>query len=84
MRTFGCSLLLAAVACSAMAVEEKICQLATLYGSGRVLQDVRPTPGWKNEIWKDGIANIDEAIVAGKRGNARGCEGPLRATKSPA
>ena len=101
MRTFGCTLALAAVACSAMAievrkegwfdfnkngvkdvyedpsrpveervsdllgrmtVEEKTCQLATLYGSGRVLQDVRPTPGWKNEIWKDGIANIDEEL----------------------
>lgn len=45
MRTFGCTLALAAVACSAIAVEEKTCQLATLYGSGRVLQDVRPTQG---------------------------------------
>ena len=45
---------------SQMTVEEKTCQMATLYGSGRVLKDVLPTANWKNEIWKDGIANIDE------------------------
>lgn len=45
---------------SQMSMEEKTCQLATLYGSGRVLKDSLPTAGWKNEIWKDGIANIDE------------------------
>lgn len=45
---------------SQMTMEEKTCQLATLYGSGRVLADSLPTNGWKNEIWKDGIANIDE------------------------
>ena len=45
---------------SRMTMEEKTCQLATLYGSGRVLKDSLPTPQWKNEIWKDGIANIDE------------------------
>lgn len=45
---------------SKMTLEEKTCQLATLYGSGRVLKDSLPTPMWKNEIWKDGIANIDE------------------------
>jgi beta-glucosidase len=43
-----------------MTMDEKTCQLATLYGSGRVLKDKEPTPAWKNEIWKDGIANIDE------------------------
>lgn len=43
-----------------MSVEEKTCQLATLYGYRRVLKDPLPTPQWKNEIWKDGIANIDE------------------------
>ncbi|GHU68104.1 beta-glucosidase [Bacteroidia bacterium] len=43
-----------------MTLEEKTCQLATLYGSGRVLKDSLPTPLWKTEIWKDGIANIDE------------------------
>ena len=45
---------------SQMSVEEKTCQLATLYGSGRVLQDTAPTSRWKSEVWKDGIANIDE------------------------
>ena len=43
-----------------MNVAEKTCQLATLYGYGRVLQDPLPTPAWKDAIWKDGIANIDE------------------------
>lgn len=43
-----------------MTVDEKTCQMATLYGSGRVLKDALPTDGWKNEIWKDGIGNIDE------------------------
>jgi beta-glucosidase len=45
---------------SKMTLEEKTCQLATLYGSGRVLADTGPTPNWKSEIWKDGIGNIDE------------------------
>lgn len=45
---------------SQMTIDEKTCQLATLYGSGRVLKDSLPTAAWKNEIWKDGIANIDE------------------------
>ena len=45
---------------SQMTVEEKTCQMATLYGSGRVLKDSLPTEKWKDEIWKDGIANIDE------------------------
>lgn len=47
---------------SLMTVEEKTCQMATLYGYGRVLKDQLPTPAWKNEIWKDGIANIDEQL----------------------
>src|SRR5258705_10774180 len=45
---------------SQMTLEEKSCQMATLYGYGRVLKDEMPTANWKNEIWKDGIANIDE------------------------
>lgn len=45
---------------SQMTIEEKTAQMATLYGSGRVLKDSLPTPQWKNEIWKDGIGNIDE------------------------
>ncbi|WP_165021024.1 glycoside hydrolase family 3 N-terminal domain-containing protein [Dysgonomonas sp. ZJ279] len=43
-----------------MSTDEKTAQMATLYGSGRVLKDSLPTPKWKNEIWKDGIGNIDE------------------------
>ena len=45
-----------------MTLEEKSCQLATLYGYGRVLRDSLPTERWKNEVWKDGIANIDEML----------------------
>ena len=45
---------------SQMTLEEKTCQLATLYGYGRVLKDPQPTPEWKHQIWKDGVANIDE------------------------
>lgn len=47
---------------SQMNVDEKTCQMATLYGYGRVLKDEMPTPEWKKEIWKDGIANIDEQL----------------------
>src|SRR5215469_10492873 len=45
-----------------MTVEEKTCQLATLYGYKRVLKEEMPTDSWKNEVWKDGIANIDEEL----------------------
>ncbi len=45
-----------------MTVEEKTCQMATLYGFGAVLTDELPTEQWKNEVWKDGIANIDEQL----------------------
>src|SRR6201995_2892251 len=47
---------------SQMTVEEKTCQLATLYGYKRVLKEEMPTESWKQEIWKDGIANIDEEL----------------------
>src|SRR3982751_4338053 len=47
---------------SQMTVEEKTCQMATLYGYKRVLKEEMPTPSWKNEVWKDGIANIDEEL----------------------
>src|SRR6267142_2931616 len=47
---------------SQMTVDEKTCQTATLYGYNRVLKDELPTPDWKNQIWKDGIANIDEHL----------------------
>src|SRR5256712_5200704 len=52
-----------------MNLEEKTCQTATLYGVGRgrtgaepPMKDELPTPEWKNKIWKDGIANIDEHL----------------------
>lgn len=45
-----------------MTLEEKSCQMATLYGYGRVLKDSLPTPAWKEAVWKDGIANIDEQL----------------------
>src|SRR4030042_1382756 len=47
---------------SQMTIEEKTCQMVTLYGYGRVLKDELPTPEWKNELWKDGIGNIDEQL----------------------
>ena len=45
-----------------MNTDEKTCQLATLYGFGAVLKDRLPQPGWKDSVWKDGIANIDEQL----------------------
>jgi beta-glucosidase len=45
-----------------MTLEEKTCQMATLYGFGRVLKDALPTESWLTSIWKDGMANIDEHL----------------------
>jgi beta-glucosidase len=45
-----------------MTMEEKTCQMVTLYGFGRVLKDELPTPQWKNQLWKDGLGNIDEQL----------------------
>ena len=52
-----------------MNLNEKTCQMATLYGVGRgrtgqkaPLEDELPTPEWKSKLWKDGIANIDEHL----------------------
>ena len=45
-----------------MTIEEKTCQMVTLYGYGRVLTDALPTDEWKNKIWKDGIGAIDEHL----------------------
>ncbi|WP_233265947.1 glycoside hydrolase family 3 N-terminal domain-containing protein [Formosa sp. L2A11] len=47
---------------SLMTIDEKTCQMATLYGFARVLEDELPTEAWKNRVWKDGIANIDEHL----------------------
>ena len=52
-----------------MTIEEKSCQMATLYGYGRVLKDPLPTGEWKERIWKDGIANIDEQLNGIGRGS---------------
>ncbi len=43
-----------------MTMEEKSMQLTTLYGYNAVLEDALPQPDWEQEIWTDGIANIDE------------------------
>ena len=43
-----------------MTTEEKTCQMVTLYGYGRVAKDELPTPEWEEELWKDGLGNIDE------------------------
>ena len=45
-----------------MTLEEKTCQMVTLYGYRRVLQDQLPTPLWKKRLWKDGIGAIDEHL----------------------
>lgn len=47
---------------SQMNLDEKSCQMVTLYGYKRVLQDDLPTPEWKNKLWKDGIGAIDEHL----------------------
>ncbi len=47
---------------SQMNVDEKTCQMVTLYGYKRVLKDDLPTPEWKNQLWKDGIGAIDEHL----------------------
>jgi len=43
-----------------MNMDEKTAQMGTIYGFKRVLKDPRPTPKWKERVWKDGIGNIDE------------------------
>ena len=45
-----------------MTLEEKTCQMVTLYGYKRVLKDALPTPEWKQMLWKDGIGAIDEHL----------------------
>ena len=45
-----------------MTLEEKTCQMVTLYGYKRVLKDTLPTPEWKQMLWKDGIGAIDEHL----------------------
>ena len=45
-----------------MTLEEKTCQMVTLYGYKRVLKDALPTPEWKQMLLKDGIGAIDEHL----------------------
>lgn len=52
---------------SRMNLTEKACQLTTLYGYGAVLKDSLPTPEWKDEIWANGIANIDEQLTGQRK-----------------
>lgn len=49
---------------SQMTVDEKCMQCVTLYGynRGTGLHQQLPSPEWDNEVWKDGIANIDEHL----------------------
>ena len=47
---------------SHMTMEEKTCQMVTLYGYKRVLKDDLPTTEWKTSLWKDGIGAIDEHL----------------------
>ncbi len=49
---------------SQMTIDEKCMQCVTLYGynRGTGLKDQLPTPDWKNQVWKDGLANIDEHL----------------------
>ena len=45
-----------------MTLDEKTCQMVTLYGYKRVLKDDLPTEEWKTQLWKDGIGAIDEHL----------------------
>ena len=45
-----------------MTLEEKTCQMVTLYGYKRVLKDDLPNHEWKQMLWKDGIGAIDEHL----------------------
>ena len=47
---------------SRMTLDEKTCQMVTLYGYGRVLADPLPTSEWKEKLWKDGMGAIDEHL----------------------
>ena len=45
---------------SRMTMDEKTCQMGTIYGYKRVLQTPVPDETWKERVWKDGVGNIDE------------------------
>ncbi len=56
---------------SQMTLEEKTCQMASIYGFGIYIKDAMPTPEWKNRVWKDGIANIDEHLTGDRKGSEK-------------
>lgn len=60
---------------SQMTLEEKTCQMVTLYGYGRVLRDHLPTPEWSERLWKDGIGAIDEHLNGFSGVNGRPTQG---------
>src|SRR2546421_1116864 len=62
---------------SKMTVNEKTNQCCTLYGYLRQLKDDLPRPEWKDAIWKDGLANIDEHINGWQGGRGIGVESGL-------
>lgn len=45
-----------------MTMDEKTCQMVTLYGYHRILQDDLPKETWKGKLWKDGIGAVDEHL----------------------
>ena len=45
---------------SRMTIDEKTCQMGTIYGYKRVLKSPVPVESWKKRVWKDGVGNIDE------------------------
>ncbi len=52
-----------------MTIEEKTCQMGTIYGYKRVLKEKRPDESWKSRVWKDGVANIDEHCNGVRKAN---------------
>lgn len=43
-----------------MTLEEKTCQMGTIYGYRRILKKTHPAAAWQTRVWKDGVGNIDE------------------------
>ncbi len=62
---------------SKMTMDEKTCQMVTLYGYRRVLRDELPTEEWKSKLWKDGIGAIDEHLNAFQQWGAPPSDHPL-------
>ncbi|MDR0938552.1 MAG: glycoside hydrolase family 3 C-terminal domain-containing protein [Mediterranea sp.] len=59
-----------------MTMDEKTCQMVTLYGYKRILEDDLPTPEWKNRLWKDGVGAIDEHLNSFTQWGAPPLENP--------